>query len=666
MKKKPSDSSSSDKSREIKSDRRDVREERFIRCRSALLELAKSDEADLNSTLRAITKVTARALDIERVSVWRFERERENIVCEDLYFLGLDRHEGHSPLAMEDYPGYFSALLQGSQVAADHARRDENSKELAASYLVPENVFSLLDTPIWRQAELAGVLCVERTAKARRWTGEERIFAAAVAVHASRAFEAAERRQAENELRNEKERLRNVLVCTNAGTWEWNVQTGEAKLDLGSSSILGYSQSELSTDCFENWMRLKHPDDIEKVRESLENHIRGKTDSYSFESRVKHKNGEWRWILGRGKIAEWDAEGRPLKMLGTHIDITEAKRVEEALRESEFGLIRAEKVAKIGNWKLHRDSGELVFSEGMRKIFGVDKRRLPVDEVRKIDLPEYWDKLDAANADLIEKGIPYDLEFRIRRPSDGGLADIHSIADYDAENEVLYGVVQDITDRKRAEKSITDLLAEKELILREVHHRIKNNMGFISSFLGLQAGIVSDSEAKAVLEDAVKRVGSMMLLYDKLYQSSAAKTFSAAVYLSSLVDEIISSFPFGSSVRVEKTICDFVLDAKILQPLGIIVNELLTNIMKYAFKGRAGGTIAIGVSREGRRVSLVVEDDGNGLPESIDFRHPESFGLMLIDALTCQIDGEIRIERGRGTKVVLEFETEGDREPNAK
>jgi PAS domain S-box-containing protein len=215
-------------------------------------------------------------------------------------------------------------------------------------------------------------------------------------------------------------------------------------------------------------------------------------------------------------------------------------------------------------------------------------------------------------------------------------------------------VIYDITERKLNEDKINRLLAEKELILKEVHHRIKNNMNTIYSILSLQAGALRDPVSITALEDAGSRVQSMMVLYDKLYRSSAFSELSIAEYLPSLIDEIVSGFSNAPSVRVETRIDDIVLEAGMLQPLGIIVNELLTNIMKYAFAGRSDGRILVTASiGDDDRLFITIADDGNGMPESIDFENSPGFGLLLVKTLAKQMKATIGIERGNGTKIII-------------
>ncbi|MBK6606927.1 MAG: sensor histidine kinase [Leptospiraceae bacterium] len=216
-------------------------------------------------------------------------------------------------------------------------------------------------------------------------------------------------------------------------------------------------------------------------------------------------------------------------------------------------------------------------------------------------------------------------------------------------------VTRDITDRKQAEEKIKSLLVEKEIILKEVHHRIKNNMNTICSLLLLQSQSITNATAITALEEAANRVNSMALLYDKLYKSSDYREVSVKDYLTVLIDEILENFPNSSSIKVEKRIENFELNTKRLQPLAIIVNELITNIMKYAFKGRESGLITVTAKLLANNPYISIEDNGNGLPESISFSNSTGFGLMLVRGLTEQLNGKIKIERQNGTKIILEF-----------
>ena len=162
-------------------------------------------------------------------------------------------------------------------------------------------------------------------------------------------------------------------------------------------------------------------------------------------------------------------------------------------------------------------------------------------------------------------------------------------------------------------------------------------------------------QAKVVLEDAGIRVQSMKMLYEKLYEAPAFTEIPVKDYIPALVDAIIANFPKKDMVRTEKDIEDFSLPTQVIQPLGIIVNELLTNIMKYAIVGKNSGLIIVSLKHHNGLVSLIVRDDGNGMPENMDFSNTTGFGLRPIKAITEQLNSTIPIKRSGGTKFVLEF-----------
>jgi PAS domain S-box-containing protein len=217
----------------------------------------------------------------------------------------------------------------------------------------------------------------------------------------------------------------------------------------------------------------------------------------------------------------------------------------------------------------------------------------------------------------------------------------------------LYG--SDITGRKQTEDKIKALLREKELLLKEVHHRIKNNMSAMMSLLSLQAAALKNPEAAEALRKARERMMAMAVLYDKLYRSENLREMSMKDYLPRLIDEIVGVSPNRGMVKVEKNVDDVVLGVEELSPLGIIVNELVTNAMKHAFTGKENGAIRVSATAKNNHVTLIVEDNGNGIPESVDMANSCGMGLQLVTMLAAQMDGTIRIDRRKGARFVLEF-----------
>ncbi len=234
------------------------------------------------------------------------------------------------------------------------------------------------------------------------------------------------------------------------------------------------------------------------------------------------------------------------------------------------------------------------------------------------------------------------------------------ILPYRTVDNVIEGVVMnfvDISDRKYAEDEIKRQLSEKEMLLKEVHHRIRNSFASIASLLSTQADEKGSPEAREALNEAGSRINCLSVLYDKLLISDQYVASSVKSYIESLLDSILALFPNGDSVTVRTQIADFALAPARLFPLGLIINELVTNIMKYAFVGgnANSGVITVTLNRVGNHAVLTIEDNGIGLPEGFDLTASQGFGFTLVRMLSEQLGGSYTVESEEGTRSVLEF-----------
>jgi len=216
--------------------------------------------------------------------------------------------------------------------------------------------------------------------------------------------------------------------------------------------------------------------------------------------------------------------------------------------------------------------------------------------------------------------------------------------------------LNDVTDRKKAELKVESLLREKAILLKESHHRIKNNMGMVESLLRVQALQEMEGASRRALETAAGRVHSMMVLYDKLYQSEHQHELNISAFLEPLVQEIVVMFDHRPAISTEIKIDDFAVQAPLLSPLAIIVNELLTNSIKYAFKDVPDPRISLSVSKTGTTVVLKYSDNGPGLPDSRAADKRSGFGMQLIELLVDQINGSIDIKRNGEATYTICFE----------
>lgn len=199
-------------------------------------------------------------------------------------------------------------------------------------------------------------------------------------------------------------------------------------------------------------------------------------------------------------------------------------------------------------------------------------------------------------------------------------------------------------------------LEEKDMLLREVHHRIKNNMFTVESLLALKAQSVNNPQTSEALIEAKSRLRSMGVLYDRLYRSGNISDMSVRDYLPPLIEEIASLQTNGSSVQIETEIDDIIMSADSLAALGILLNELLTNSMKHAFPNGKDGTISVACSSPSPQHALLIyRDDGIGLPDSVLAGKSEGLGITLIKILAGQLKGTVEMRRDRGTVITIEF-----------
>lgn len=268
-----------------------------------------------------------------------------------------------------------------------------------------------------------------------------------------------ERQRAAEALRRSEERLNMAVEGTNLGLWDWNVKTGETVFNERWANIAGYTLEELAPVSIDTWTSLAHPDDLKKSDELMEKHFTGERDYYECEVRMKHKKGEWVWVLDRGRVVERDADGQPLRVTGIHLDINERKRAEEALRRSEANLSASQRIAGIGSWERDLVTDASIWSAELFNITGYDPAKPPpsLDEYLEKVHPEDRSLLLNANDRVIENGRVDTFEFR-SNPDLGPvryfLANVERINDAEGCPTALVGTQQDITVRKQAEEAV--------------------------------------------------------------------------------------------------------------------------------------------------------------------------------------------------------------------
>ncbi len=346
-------------------------------------------------------------------------------------------------------------------------------------------------------------------------------------------------------------------------------------------------------------------------------------------------------------------EGREWELEGFVEDVTDRKKTEEALQESEelFRIILENIMDPVF---ITDDEGRFTFiCRNVQHILGYTAEEIQAmgnisklfgKEIFALDELETQGEIHNIDCMIYSKdGSTHDYLITVKRVSI-------------KEGTILY-VCRDITDRKRADEKISAALAEKVVLLKEIHHRVKNNLQIITSLLELQACSISDEKLRDYLQESQDRIRSMALIHEQLYKSKDFSYIDFGAYIKNLSQYLFNSYAADTgriSLKVDTGDICVGIDRSI--PCGLIVNELISNAMKHAFPGEHRGEINVRLSTEKERINLAVTDNGVGMPPGFDAAHSETMGLQLVTMLTRQLQGEMRIDSGQeGTSFVIDF-----------
>ena len=469
--------------------------------------------------------------------------------------------------------------------------------------------------------------------------------------------EVEERRTAEANLQTSEERYRAVVEDQTEVVSRFRADGTFLFANAVYCRMFGKSAAELMG---KRWVPVAHPDDVPVVEAHLAR-LSPEHPVARIQNRVFDASGRVRWMefVNRGFF---DPGGELLEIQSVGRDVTDRVLAEEQLRLNEERMRLAMESAQASTWDWDILSGKVVWCGNLESYLGLAPGTFggTFEDFEALVHPEDRQLIATALGEALQQHKPYQIEFRMIRP-DGSVrwtaTKGRAIFDPRGEPVRMLGVDVDITERKQAENAIRVALLERETLLKEVHHRVKNNLQVISSLLHLQSQHAPDPASVELLRECQQRVRSMALVHECLYQSSDFAQVDFKDYIESLANYLFRSYRVRAElICLEVDVHGIRLPIDAAVPCGLLVNELISNCLKHAFQHRDNGRIRVQLApvAEGEAL-LFVSDDGVGLPSSVDPETAETFGMQLIAALAKQLHGRLQIIRQGGTAVRMTF-----------
>jgi PAS domain S-box-containing protein len=668
------------------------RADQLIRHQAALLELAKLELSDLGSTLQTIAEIVANTLDVERVSIWLFDPAHTEIRCYDLYERGEDRHDRGMVLKAEEYPRYFRALEESRIVAADDVLSDPRTNEFSDAYLKPKGITSMMDIPIRRHGTVIGIICHEHMAAPRSWTLEEQHFAISVGDTISLALEASDRKR--------KERVNeSIFQISEAANSAQNLQELFQSIHQVISGLMPANNFYISLYDSDPSI-LSFPYFVDEFDSAPKPKPLGRglteyvlrTGQALLASPEVFAELEMRDEVESIGAPSIDWLGVPLNIDGKTIGVLVVQTYTEGLRYSEEDKNILKFVCDQIAMVIHRKKTEEDVQERERFLSSMfesiqDGLSILAEDYTVLRVNKAMENWYSHALPLVGKKC-YEVYHLRDNPCEicptrktietsesayevvpkvgtggevTGWLDLYSFPLIDKKTGQMKGVIEyarDITERKKAEDQLQASLLEKEVLLREVHHRVKNNMQVISSLLNLQSRHIQDPDVHEMFKESQRRIRSMALIHERLYQSSDFSRIEFSEYLRNLATHLFHSYQVNASrvqLKIEAEKVHLNINTAI--PCGLIVNELISNALKHGFPDGRKGQLDIDLRRVAEDgYTLRVRDDGVGFPEGLDFRKTETLGMQIVNTLISQIDASIDLVRDKGTEFSIHFQ----------
>ncbi len=609
-----------------------------------------------DEAIREMLKIMGMAGNIDRVYVYRNYQHGEKIISNMEYewvkhdSLKVLNTKATLGIKWKDrVPDVFEKLEKGKVGQLATNELDGSTQK----WLKDQKTRVIMLAPVYVGDDFWGVMGFDNCSNDDKWSND---ITQVLKTIASALGHFIQKTKVQESLVESKDRYRTLVSTIREVVFHTDSEGIIRYLNPAWSEVLHYEHSNCINHSIFDYL---HPDDREEANQALTGLVRGKTKNIRREFRLITQKGGVRWLEWNCLMLDSSNGGSP-QIYGTMYDLTEYKKSEsimkrnnqqlEALIESSPMVITVTDTD--GRITLWNRAAELTFGWKRNEVIGK-----PAPDVPDNQQEQHYDLLDR----VLSGQQLADVELE-RKRKNGSRIHISMSASplYDNNGRVtqVISFAQDISEAKVSKEAIRKSLKEKNVLLSEIHHRVKNNMAVISSLLSLKAQEQSDPAIVALLNESENRIKSMAMIHEKLYQTDTFAEVEFGSYLSELAVHIENHYEdAGTAVQSEVHADEIYLEITQAVPCGLFANEVITNCYKHAFAGRDKGNIHITLSMDGDDCVLYIKDDGVGLPDELLSGDTDdvSLGTNLIRGLSKQLKGELQMGNDHGTWIRLSF-----------
>ncbi len=439
-----------------------------------------------------------------------------------------------------------------------------------------------------------------------------------------------ERNRKQRQIRLAKERYDVVAKATSDTIWDLDLENDTIEYNSNIHRMFGYETQQVQNVA--GWWRDKiHPNDRPAVLAKIDKALETDAHRFQMEYRFQAADGSYKYIYDRAFVVT-DENDKPLRVIGAMQDITERKKAELKLVESYKEKETILESIEDGFFTINKDWIVTYWNSAAERMLETPKEAILGNNLWEVfndavDLPSYENYHR-----VMEEGVS--INFEDYYPP---LQRWYNVSAYPS-SEGITVYVQEITEQKKKETQLRESLAEKETLLQEIHHRVKNNLAVVSGMMQLQAFEETDENLKQKLNAGIGRIRTMGSIHELLYQTESFSKLEADRNIKKLVTEIVQTFQPNVELDLRFDLQKISLNINQAIPFSLIINEVVTNVLKHAFDNQEQGTLSVTLTKEDNFISFQVADNGKGLPPDFTkFEPKNSLGMQLIETLSNQL-----------------------------